>query len=1109
MGYISQVSSFNICVIDKLIDGLLGLELKYLYSNSRFILYACYLPPENSNWGRDPESYFAHLLSQIYTFADNSDIIVICGDLNAKLGNLDDNIEAIDSIPKRNILDPTKNLHGECLQEFLISSKMCILNGRINPYFNDFTFISTRGKSVVDYIITGHESLRFCKDFKVLQVSDLIKQYNCASLISSSCKPPDHAVLYCKILMKFSNVANQVTGFDKSPEPKQTKLKRIYNYNLKVPGYINNIFDQNQFTGEINNILFDLYSINSVNDCYQKFLQKVKAQMDNNLEFYDVCLNKENNRPTKSFWDNDLHQAWNKMRLDEKAFKNSKGTTLCCQYRMIFITSRGKFDKMLKSKERAYLALQLQKIENSSNNNPKEFWGHINNLGPNKKATSHIPKSVTIDNKLITDQNIVINKWFVDFSNLYSGPQNDGDYDFRFYNKMIERLRTKELSMALPVYIENEYINNNISYTEIQNIVKQLKNQKAVGMDLLPNEIIKSNSIQIFMFHFFSYCFENGVVPTDWTKAIISPVLKPGKDPHEPLNYRGISLLSCMGKVYSALINSRIVKYCDMQSLICEEQNGFRRGRSCTDHLFVVTSIIRNRLSTNQNTFVALVDFEKAFDWVKRSLLYYRLLENNIDGKIYKAINALYSNNEAYVRLGTQNTDWFAVPNGVRQGDPLSTTLFSIYINSLVDHLKLLGIGIQINDELVCILLYADDIILLAPSEGELQTLILAMESWCHLWQMNVNILKTNIMHFRPKNRKCTDFSFSFRNQKIKIVSEYKYLGFYLHEYLNYEFNASKIADSGCRALGLVINKFKSLKNVAFNSFTKCYNAGVASIIDYSSEIWGFIKAFSCDKVQHRAMRYLLGVHRFCPIPALYGDTGWLRSRNRRMINMIRFWNRLILMDNKRLTKKVYLWDTNSNGPNWSSEIKQILYDFNLENHYDSKIPCNIPELRIKLQNHFENYWLNECNNKPKLRTYVKYKKSFCTEPYVKYYLPRLQMSLLAQLRSGILPLRIETGRFHNIKDTITGQIRRLKVEERICLFCSLQEIEDEIHFICQCPIYNAERTYLFQEVSKKCSDFSDLNNQDKFIYLLTNEYKLLAQFVCTAWSTRRKLLYV
>ena len=167
---------------------------------------------------------------------------------------------------------------------------------------------------------------------------------------------------------------------------------------------------------------------------------------------------------------------------------------------------------MFKSKERAYLALQLKKIENSSNNKPKEFWEHINNLGPNKKATFPIPKSVTIDNKLITDQNIVINKCFVDFSNLYSSPLNDGDYDLCFYNKMLERLRTQELSMAVPLYIENEYINKNISYTEIQNIVKKLKNQKAVGMDLLPNEIIKSNSIQIFMFHFFSYCFEHRVV---------------------------------------------------------------------------------------------------------------------------------------------------------------------------------------------------------------------------------------------------------------------------------------------------------------------------------------------------------------------------------------------------------------------------------------------------------------------------------------------------------------------------------------------------------------------------------------------------------------------
>ena len=95
---------------------------------------------------------------------------------------------------------------------------------------------------------------------------------------------------------------------------------------------------------------------------------------------------------------------------------------------------------------------------------------------------------------------------------------------------------------------------------------------------------------------------------------------------------------------------------------------------------------------------------EKAFDWVNRQLLMYRLLELNIDGKIYHAIKSLYENNTAYVRIQNNvHTEWFEVPNGVRQGDPLSPTLFSIFINPLVEHLKLLDIGINIGNEKISI----------------------------------------------------------------------------------------------------------------------------------------------------------------------------------------------------------------------------------------------------------------------------------------------------------------------------------------------------------------------------------------------------------------------
>ena len=93
---------------------------------------------------------------------------------------------------------------------------------------------------------------------------------------------------------------------------------------------------------------------------------------------------------------------------------------------------------------------------------------------------------------------------------------------------------------------------------------------------------------------------------------------------------------------------------------------------------------------------------------------------------------------------------------------------------------------------------------------------------------------------------------------------------------MDYEYNANGLCDSASRALGNLNSKFKSLKNVSFNAYSKIFHSGVASILDYSSEIWGFIKAPSIDRIQHRAMRFLLGVHKFCPLPALFGDIGWL-----------------------------------------------------------------------------------------------------------------------------------------------------------------------------------------------------------------------------------------
>ena len=110
---------------------------------------------------------------------------------------------------------------------------------------------------------------------------------------------------------------------------------------------------------------------------------------------------------------------------------------------------------------------------------------------------------------------------------------------------------------------------------------------------------------------------------------------------YNPLNYRGISLLPCIAKLYSSILNNRLTQYCDYLEIIVDEQNGFRKDRSCVDHIFVLTSIVRNIINNNLSTYCAFIDFKKAFDCINRELLLYKLLMYNIDGKMFRVINGL------------------------------------------------------------------------------------------------------------------------------------------------------------------------------------------------------------------------------------------------------------------------------------------------------------------------------------------------------------------------------------------------------------------------------------------------------------------------------------
>jgi hypothetical protein len=188
---------------------------------------------------------------------------------------------------------------------------------------------------------------------------------------------------------------------------------------------------------------------------------------------------------------------------------------------------------------------------------------------------------------------------------------------------------------------------------------------------------------------------------------------------------------------------------------------------------------------------------------------------------------------------------------------------------------------------------------------------------------------------------------------------------------------------------------------------------------------------------------YSLGVHPKNPIHALLGDMGWVSAQARRHCNMLHYWNRLVNINDNRLTKKLFEHHYSLCKDNWCCEIKTLLLSVELGHIYNNMNTCDVVSCRNSRAMIYEEKWKFGLTTKPKLRTYITFKNTFTTEEYVQYCNSRTKRSFLAQFRSGTLPLAIETGRFKN-----------LKPEDRVCELCNCGDTESEFHFLSICIAY-------------------------------------------------------
>lgn len=203
-------------------------------------------------------------------------------------------------------------------------------------------------------------------------------------------------------------------------------------------------------------------------------------------------------------------------------------------------------------------------------------------------------------------------------------------------------------------------------------------------------------------------------------------------------------------------------------------------------------------------------------------------------------------------------------------------------------------------------------------------------------------------------------------------------------------------------------------------------------------------------------------------------------------------------MSDDRLAKIVFNWDYNRNNNNWSYEIGHLFHLINMQETFEQLNLCDMEIVQQRFETEICSCdWIEGVRSKPKLRTYLLFKENYETEKYVQYCDKRNERSLLAQIRLGVLPLHIETGRFES-----------KQIEERVCKICNSGEVEDEIHFMCVCQKYVAYRNVLYQKAAEKNSDFINLDIREKFVYLFRNCWREVGKYLSQSWRERTNTLY-
>lgn len=926
-------------------------------------------------------------------------------------------------------MDKKKNNSGFRLIEICKNNNLSILNGRFGHDKNKGA-MTFRNVSVIDYAIVSMKCFELLHDFQINDVDRIFSDGHSFLLLKIKIKTTTDNKQHAQIPSSNRTYLNKadyyhfVQNFDSSKM--EALLNRMQTCDLASPDEVNNFAS----------VIADTFQAAAIQTNTNKITQSTQKDTHNKPWFGRECKTARRN----------YHLA-KRIHHNQKSDENKDN----------LLTASKHYKKTMNKYINKYRKNKCNKLRYMSTHEPKEYWKFLNSLKLNKQTDT--PNA---------------NTFFEHYKNIFAS----------------EDIHEDPQDLIHDANSNEESLNQPFTSAEVEKCIKKLKSSKSPGYDNILNEYIKLTKDQMLPVYatLFNIILETGYIPEQWLIGKIKPIYKNKGDASNPDNYRPIMLLSCLGKLFTALLCERLNLYVEENLILKENQAGFRKDYSTTDHIFVLHALTQLMKFEKKKLFCSFIDFSKAFDSVWRVGLWRKLLRQDINGNFFRVIHNIYNNIKSCVSVNDESSSFFITNCGVRQGDNLSPILFSMFLNDLEDHMEadnLDGITLDLfTDELfvytkLYILLYADDTIILADSETSLQESLNSFNAYCNEWRLTINKEKSKVMIFGA--RKTDDFNFYIGETKLEIVNSYKYLGTHFSPSGSFLTARKHIATQANKAMHLLNLRINNL-NLPIDLQLKLFDHTVLPIMTYGCEVWGFENCKILEPIHNQFLRSILRARKSTPMYMIYAELGRYPIEITIKTRSIAFWSRIISSKQSKLSYLIYhkLLNTPRFQSKWVNNIKEILNSCGRPDIWETPpINTNIVALiKRNLVDQYHQEWHSKLDVSTKGKNYHLFKDSMNLEGYL-LKLPKPLTINLAKFRTSNHHFPCETGRYNDID-----------YAERKCRLCDKNDIGDEMHYLFICPHFHEERVkfipkyYYTRTNIIKFKELMNTQNENKLIKL-------------------------